>query len=104
VSAISTDRPANTWLVAGAVAWTLVAGAIAIPALRSVDDGPRVLVLGATMLGLALGALGAMAATQDRRRVAAAALVASAIVTPTYFAAAVNLVPLALGVVAFRRR
>jgi hypothetical protein len=104
VSASSIDRLAHPGLVAGAVAWTLVAAGVAIPALASVNPDVAAFVLGATVLGLVLGALGAVAAAQERMVVAGLALVVSAIVTPTYFAAAVNLVPLALGVVAFRRR
>jgi hypothetical protein len=91
-------------LLAAALAWTFVAAGICLPALALVDRDALVLVGSASALGLGAGATSAWLVRTERLGWAAAALAASAVVTPTYFAYVVNLVPLAAAVACLRRR
>jgi hypothetical protein len=86
-----------------AVAWIAVAAtasmtAIALLGLAGTTADGRPLVLAATVVGAAAGVGAAWLITIGRIRVAGLLLVL-AIVTPTFAAAAINVVALALGIV-----
>lgn len=90
-----TARWRGTLLVA--LGWTIVGGAIALVGLRDVDDGARLLVVGATVTGPLLAVGAAVLLARQRRRGAGGLLVLSSLVTPTYAAWVLNLVPLVVG-------
>lgn len=69
-----------------ALGWTIVGGAIALVGLRDVDDGARLLVVGATVTGPLLAVGAAVLLARQRRRGAGGLLVLSSLVTPTYAA------------------
>jgi hypothetical protein len=104
VSAIQRERGWHPVLFVSAVVWTFVAAGICIPALGQVDADALLLVGAASTVGLACGGLGTWLVTRDELGWAAVALVVSAVVTPTYFAYVLNLVPLATAVACVRRR
>lgn len=81
------------------IAWAAVGGAIAIAALRDVNSDARALVGVATLLGIVTAVAASAALTHRRERVAGGLLVVSALVTPTFFAYALNLAPLLIGIV-----
>ena len=91
-------------LLALALAWTFVAAGMAPPAMALANADARLLVGAASTLGLGVGALGAWLVQRERLGWAAVALLVSGLVTPTYFAYVVNLVPLATAVGCLRRR
>lgn len=85
-------------LAAGCVLWAALGLAIALAGFVAVNDDARVLVLTATTLGVGAAASAARLILLDRYRWAGLCLVVS-VVTPTWGAAAVNLVPLVAGLV-----
>jgi hypothetical protein len=98
--AVGTGSPQRRRAVAAAVvlAATLAMTAIAVGGLATVTVDGRPIVVTATSIGLASGLGGAWFLVRGRIRLAGSLLVLS-IVTPTYMAALINLVPLALGIV-----
>lgn len=80
-----------------ALGWAAVGLAIAMMGLRSVNGDAVVLVVVASVLGPAAAVAGAWCVGAGRDRWAGALLLLS-VVTPTYFAFAVNVIPLGLGV------
>jgi hypothetical protein len=77
---------------------TLAMTSIALLGLSTTNADARPIVLAATVVGTAAGLAGAWLLTTGRIRIAGLLLVLS-IVTPTFAAAVVNLVPFLLGIV-----
>lgn len=84
-------------LVYGILAWAAIGAIVAFGSLGSVNDDARVLVVVASVVGPLLAVGSARQFSLRRDRLAGALLVVSAVVTPTYFAYALNLVPLGAG-------
>ncbi len=80
----------------GAVVWAIVGAGIAVGAVRDVNPDARVVVVVASILGPAAAIAAAVLAGRRRDRWAGALLVLSA-ATPTYFAVALNLPALLVG-------
>lgn len=78
--------------------WTVVGLSLAASGLGSVNPDARWLVGAATVIGVSAAALATWRAALGDDRAAALLLVLSVII-PTWFAAAVNLVPLVVGIV-----
>ena len=78
-----------------AVLWGALAAAVALTALRDVNGDARVLVGTASVVLPATAVAGDLAIHRDRRRLAAVLLLISAL-SPTYFAWALNLIPLVI--------
>jgi peptidoglycan/LPS O-acetylase OafA/YrhL len=85
--------------VLASAAWSVVGAVIAFASLPQTNTDARVFVGVASVLGPVAGFVAAVALVHRRQRVAGALLVVSAIVTPTYFAYALNVVPLLGGTV-----
>ncbi len=87
----------SRWAIpVGCVGWALVGLLLAVSGLDNVNADARVLVLSATALGVGAALLAAWLWSRDRPRWAGLCLVVS-VITPTWFAAALNLVPFAMG-------
>ena len=82
----------------GALAWAVVGGAIAVLGLRQVTPDARLLVAVACVLG-PTSAVAASRALGVRRDRLAGVLLLMSVVTPTFFAAALNLPALVVGAV-----
>lgn len=80
----------------GAAVWAVVGAGIALSALRDVNPDSRVIVVIASILGPAAAMAAAVLVGRRQDRWAGALLVLS-VVTPTYFAAALNLPALLVG-------
>lgn len=96
--AAAPTRSAARWGLIGVVlGWAVVGAAVAWSALPSVEPDARVLVGAASTLGPLAAVASALALSRGRDRVAGLALILS-VATPTYFAWALNLPALVLGV------
>lgn len=82
--------------------WALTGAAVALFTFGDVNEDARLFVAGATVLGVGAALLSAWSAARSRHRLAGALLIGSAVVTPTYFAWPLNVVPLVAGVVIVR--
>jgi hypothetical protein len=80
----------------GSLAWAAIGASVALAALPSVNDDAIVLV-GVASVVFPLCALGAALALRDRRDRLAGLLLLASVATPTYFAYALNLPALAVG-------
>lgn len=80
----------------GAVVWAVAGAGIAFGALREVNPDARVVVVIASVLGPAAAVAAAVLVGRRQDRWAGAVLMLS-VVTPTYFAAALNLPALLVG-------
>ena len=85
-------------LAVGCAVWALVGLLIASAGFGTVNDDARLLVLGATAVGVGAALLAARLLLRGRPRWAGLCLVVS-VVTPTWFAAAINLIPLLTGLI-----
>ena len=81
----------------GALLWAMVGFAVAVPSAALVNSDARVFVGIASVALPACAALAAVAVARGRLRVAGMLLVLSA-ATPTYFAFALNLPALVIGI------
>lgn len=82
----------------GSIVWAVAGAAIAVSALSTVEDDAKVLVGTATVL-FPLCAVGAAVALDRGRDRLAGALLLLSVATPTYFAYALNVVPLVVGAI-----
>lgn len=82
---------------AGAWVWAVVGASVALGALPDVNADARPLVALASVVGPLLAAWAALALPRHGARRSGALLVLSALVTPTYFAAAINVPVLVAG-------
>lgn len=80
----------------GALVWACVGAGIAFAFLDSVNEDARVLVGAASVVGPLAAVIASMLLARHSDRAAGAMLLAS-VVTPTYFAAALNLPALIVG-------
>lgn len=81
----------------GALAWAVLGAAVALNSLGNVNDDSRLLVGVASVVGPLLAACAAPQLSRDADRSAGLLLVGSAALTPTYFAYAINLPALTVG-------
>lgn len=85
-------------LAVACVLWAFAGLFIASAGVASVNDDARLLVFGATVVGVGAALLAANLLVRDRPRWAGLCLVVS-VVTPTWSAAVLNLVPLIAGLI-----
>jgi hypothetical protein len=81
----------------GSLVWAVVGAAIALPALASMNEGAVLLVGAASILG-PLAAVAASWLVSRRRGRSAGAFLLVSVITPTYFAALLNVPALVVGV------
>lgn len=79
--------------------WVVAGASVALGSLGRVNDDARVLVVGAAVVGPLLAAWAAFQLSRDRDRLAGALLLLSAVLTPTYFAYAINVPAFIIGLV-----
>jgi hypothetical protein len=87
----------GTWPAAVCLAWAALGGSVAAVGFGTVNADARLLVLSATVVGVAAAVAAAGFLARGRPRPVGLCLVVS-VVTPTWAAAAVNLLPLAAGI------
>lgn len=85
-------------LAVGCAIWAILALAIASMGFGSVNSDARLLVFAATAVGVGSAVLAARLLLRGRSRWAGLCLVIS-VVTPTWYAAVLNLVPLTAGLI-----
>jgi hypothetical protein len=85
-------------LQAGTLVWFVAGSAVALGSLGNVNDDARPLVAAASVVGPLLAVWAAVRLSEHADRSAGALLVVSAVVTPTYFAYALNVPALVIGV------
>lgn len=83
-------------LAVGCAVWAVVGLLIASAGFGTINEDARLLVLGAAVVGVGAALLAALLLLRERPRWAGVCLVAS-VVTPTWYAAIINLVPLVVG-------
>ena len=83
----------------GALVWAVLGAAVALNSLGDVNDDARLLIGVASVVGPLLAAWAAPQLSRRADRSAGLLLVASAVLTPTYFAYAFNLPALVVGLV-----
>lgn len=86
-------------LQAGTLVWVVAGAAVALGSLGDVNDNARLLVGLASAVGPLLGVGAAVQLGRHADRSAGVLLVVSALLTPTYFAYAINVPALVVGVV-----
>lgn len=85
-------------LAAASAIWAAIGLSIALAGFGSVNEDARLLVFSATVVGVGSAVLASGLLLRGRRRWAGVCLIVS-VITPTWFAAWLNLVPLIAGLI-----